>query len=113
MTDENPYIGQSYYRLKQTDFNGQYSYSEMVPVLISNNQLHVFNIYPNPATDIIQVVVSPQTQIAIFNFQGQLMKSLITTVDKISINVSAFPVGMYFVKVKTENGISVKKFVKD
>jgi len=31
-TDEHPLAGVSYYRLKQTDFNGEYSYSHIVPV---------------------------------------------------------------------------------
>jgi hypothetical protein len=30
--DQNPYTGVSYYRLKQTDFNGDFSYSDMVSV---------------------------------------------------------------------------------
>jgi hypothetical protein len=113
MTDENPHMGQSYYRLKQTDFNGMFSYSELAPVYISNNKSPEFIIYPNPATVLIQVLVSPPVEIGIFNIHGQLVKSLITTEDKTSIDVSSFPVGMYFLKVKTENGFMVKKFIKE
>ena len=35
--DENPLAGVSYYRLKQTDFNGEYSHSHVVPVYVQNS----------------------------------------------------------------------------
>jgi hypothetical protein len=49
--DNDPYAGTSYYRLKQTDFNGQFKYSDMVPVeFASADQDIEFNIFPNPAS---------------------------------------------------------------
>lgn len=48
--DENPLNGISYYRLKQTDFDGQEKYSQVVSmdfnIFDDNDQL---SIYPNPA----------------------------------------------------------------
>jgi hypothetical protein len=38
-----PYTGLSYYRLKQTDYNGAHTYSQIVPVNFSNNQLSTLN----------------------------------------------------------------------
>lgn len=46
--DQNPYSGISYYRLKQTDFNGQSSYSSVVAVNYYFGDDGV-SIYPNPA----------------------------------------------------------------
>jgi len=52
--DRNPLQGISYYRLKQTDFDGTTSYSDIRMVNFSgassSNQGWV-NIYPNPAPD--------------------------------------------------------------
>jgi len=52
--DHEPYTGISYYRLKQTDYNGNYDYSHIVTV--ENYQSEdviefegIFNVYPNPA----------------------------------------------------------------
>jgi hypothetical protein len=46
--DHNPFSGTSYYRLKQTDFNGNFTY--FPPVSVSNKNKSIFNIYPNPSS---------------------------------------------------------------
>ncbi|PIW04851.1 MAG: hypothetical protein COW40_07240, partial [Cytophagales bacterium CG17_big_fil_post_rev_8_21_14_2_50_40_13] len=47
--DENPTSGNNFYRLKQTDFNGEFSVSEMVRVFIEFDAKTIqFNVYPNP-----------------------------------------------------------------
>lgn len=46
--DHNPYIGISYYRLKQTDFNGKTSYSNIVPVEYNPNGDPSISLFPNP-----------------------------------------------------------------
>ena len=44
--DRYPLKGISYYRLKQTDYDGQFTYSDIVPVKVSSKGIWVF---PNPA----------------------------------------------------------------
>ncbi len=48
VVDNAPLNGISYYRLKQTDYNGQTDYSNMVAVEFKNMNDFIFNIYPNP-----------------------------------------------------------------
>lgn len=62
--DNNPIIGMNYYRLKQTDFNGDFEYFKIVGVninvlpdsKISNNNIQIEKVWPNPFID--QVTVS-------------------------------------------------------
>ncbi len=50
LIDEQPYDGVSYYRLKQTDYDGKYSYSEIRTVDISATTVqNNLSVYPNPS----------------------------------------------------------------
>lgn len=49
LLDQQALEGVSYYRLKQTDFDGKYSYSEIRTVSINTQQAENISIYPNPS----------------------------------------------------------------
>jgi len=82
-----------------------------------------FTIYPNPTSNDITLEFQQPASIEISNIQGQLIKAIIASGNKTNIdhvgcssyevNVSALQSGVYVVKVKTEKGVLVKKFVKE
>ena len=47
--DEDPYTGQSYYRLKQTDHNGDFEYFNIISVYIEALDNVNMTVYPNPS----------------------------------------------------------------
>lgn len=50
--DNNPLPGLQYYRLKQTDFDGQFTYSELRPVYFGpNNMFEISNVYGAAESD--------------------------------------------------------------
>lgn len=49
-TDKTPVKGISYYRVKQTDMDGQYAYSQVVSMDYPHSNIPEFSIYPNPAS---------------------------------------------------------------
>jgi hypothetical protein len=51
INDDNSYQGISYYRLKKTDFDGQYSHSKTVAVDIQKLSLSQIEIYLNPTNN--------------------------------------------------------------
>lgn len=57
-TDYQPLTGISYYRLKQTDFDGSFSYSPLVPVNYKvNGTSEGLKIYPNPIASTQKIFV--------------------------------------------------------
>ena len=62
-TDYQPYIGTSYYRLKQTDKNGVFTYSSIVPVNFKAQQNII--VYPNPIDS------KTSLNVKVFGFQNQ------------------------------------------
>jgi len=115
------YVISNYYSLSFSQGKGYacgisgYSKNNAAPQGIddqeSNNQ--EFSVYPNPANEIIELSAPQNSQIEILNIEGQIIKSIIADENKTTVDVSNFVQGMYFVKVKTGNGIGVRKFVKE
>jgi len=81
----------------------------------SKNQETRFKVYPNPATDMLNVDISlikeTQATITIENMLGQVVYSKQTTQHLNQFNISTFVSGVYFVKVNTGKGISVEKII--
>ena len=84
-----------------------------------NNNAGNIAVFPNPVTDNITIETTKmaggcglEAVIEITNIQGQLIKTIKATGNKTNISVSAFPSGLYFVKVETEKGTEVRKFIK-
>lgn len=79
---------------------------------ISENNETGTAIYPNPATDVLNVISENAiSKVEIFNIQGQLVKA--TNGNVTSISVSDMNSGVYFVKVTTDNGTATHKFIKE
>jgi len=75
--DDSPIKGISYYRLKQTDFDGSFEYSGVISVQYNPDE--VFNIYPNPINrgNTLNILINYQDMeegsIDIYNMLGELI----------------------------------------
>jgi hypothetical protein len=105
----------SYYRLKQTNFNGSYSYSNIVAVNTQNNQTD-WMLYPNPskdgnftiksnmnATDIISITITDVT--------GNVVRRFDISDYASEIQVSNLSSGLYIVRFQKINTIESKKII--
>jgi monoamine oxidase len=106
---QTPAFGINYYRVKQVDFDGQYSYSSIASVMYDEDSKDVL-IYPNPAKDIINIkTASPIKSVSIYNELGVL----VDVNNNKSINIEGLTKGGYFLKIVTDKSIEYKKFVKN
>lgn len=102
------FAGITYFRLKQTDFNGEYSYSDVVYVAVESNETDLY-VFPNPTTDYITVAGNPISAYVSDTF-GRNMSCVQTSEN--TFDVAGLSVGTYYVVVTTRNGKKVLPFVK-
>lgn len=81
-----------------------------------NSNISSFGIYPNPASDAINIVFNANVEstISIFNLNGtKLHEDLVenTGLNSRKIDVSALPAGIYFAQVNAGNSIEQLKFI--
>jgi hypothetical protein len=113
--DINPYIGVSYYRLKQTDFDGQFKYSNIISVNLKITESNIVQIYPNPTNNVITVNGNKEelSEIKIVNALGQEVTNLISITNEndstVLIDLSNLSQGIYYVKTKTTANSVYKK----
>lgn len=102
--DSNPLQGVSYYRLKQTDFDGQFSYSRIRSVEIEEEGTSNIKIYPNPAIDLINIEGNV-SDFKIYDPLGREVtgytKRLNSGNSKMLIDLSDLNPGIYYIKTKT------------
>lgn len=95
--DLSPLAGRSFYRLKQTDFNGDYETFEAVSVVF-NPDLIDLKVYPNPTTDFITVKCSEAVaSISLIDSQGHTYRldTLEPTGMLSRFDLHSLPTGLY------------------
>jgi hypothetical protein len=113
--DENKYEGVSkvYYRLKQVDLNGDYTYYNALAVLLKT----VNSIYPNPVKNDLTIgSLVPITSLELHDLQGRVIVGM--DESEISGTIVKFdlknvPPGNYILKVTSLRGVEFHKITKE
>lgn len=121
--DESPSNELSYYRLKQTDFNGQFKYSNIVSIDADISKAMVSHIAPNPTTSGINFdfysPVKGELVYEVADLTGRVIISKSEMMEvgnaKVSAALDEIPDGIYFLKVSFEktNFVSINKIFKN
>lgn len=120
LIDKNPLRGTSYYRLKQTDYDGNFEYFEPVAVTVKNTFDNI-SIYPNPVTGnsylTFNSLKDDEQTIIIYDVSGRIVYkkqyAITTGNNKLVLETINLIGGMYFMQMDgAQSGINVK-FVKE
>lgn len=110
--DNAPYNGNNYYKLKQVDFDGKSSESDVIVVQIKNNS--EINIYSD--NNMLYVTTNYSNIIdfvEISDITGKIIYSAKNNFDEnnLQINIENISKGVYFAKVLYNNQVDVRKFI--
>jgi len=117
-TEWYPSLFDTYYSAKPAYYAIQEALESSASVLNEYFYRAVMTILPNPTTGTFAIQGENIQSVEITNINGQIIKQL--SIDspsasrqdyQLSIDLSDQPKGLYFVKINTEKGISVKKVV--
>jgi hypothetical protein len=115
--DINP--GNAFYRLKMTDRDGKFSYSNVVAVNCALKS--IITISPNPANDVINLSFSVSTAskatMSMFSASGAIIKNLAVPIsagsNKLTYDISKLSSGTYYILLKTSEGqLMTDSFIK-
>jgi hypothetical protein len=100
--DQLHQAGKYYYRIKQIDLDGQYTYSKIISLQISGKGSIV--LFPNPvSTDLSIQSEKPIHSIEIFNALGIRVYHNENTVNFTKVNMSRYQPGTYLFKINGES----------
>jgi len=109
--DKNPLSGTSYYRLKQTDYDGSYQYSNWVAINNYFGNAPEITLYPNPNRGKFTITSNTEyTNIQICNVFGSILMEQKPTSLKTMVDATNLPNGIYFVKIISGDKSITKKF---
>ena len=105
--------GRLYYRLKQTDFDGQFEYSTVILANCNEKRTEEFRFYPNPVTNELTIEAADHVNpvnFELINSRGEVMyKSRF--VQKTTIETSLFVPGLHIIKVQSGSNLEFKKVI--
>lgn len=122
-TDNNPFTGINYYRIKMIDIDGKASYSTIIALLNKKSGFEIVNLLPNPVTNgkAILNITSAQKQqmnIMVTDALGRsvyaVSQTAIAGATQVEMNFSNLSTGVYTITINTGEGErKLTRFVKE
>jgi len=113
--DINPLKGRNYYRLKQVDANGHFSYSKIL--LVDFETAAAIKLYPNPVKDILRIEglnSTGATSLAIVDFSGRVIAKAVTeNSNNYSWNIKQLTAGVYYLIISSGGERTTLKLIKE
>ncbi len=120
--DENITTGIYYFRLKQIDYNGTFSYSDIVKIEFNQlpTKFNVYQNYPNPFNPVTtikyDIVKAQSVKVTIYDIIGREVATLVNEQQQpgsyeIKWDASNVSSGIYFYQLKTKDYVYTKKMI--
>lgn len=110
--DANAHSGKSYYRLKQVDNDGKFSYSDVQ--MIERKAIGDVQVYPNPVSSQLNILFPANMQqavVKVFDARGIIVENQRVTRGAV-INASRWSNGVYFIQIESGGTVLKQTIVK-
>ncbi|GAA5220961.1 hypothetical protein GCM10025777_15910 [Membranihabitans marinus] len=107
----NPKLGLNYYRLKQYDFDGSYTYSPTRSIQWSGGKQNELSLYPNPtsAEIVIQNLGLKPAHYSLSDVTGRLITQ--GALQSNSLNFDFLNAGTYILTIEQDNNLFVERLI--
>lgn len=116
-TDEHPFTGNNFYRLKMVDKDGKFTYSNIVLLRVLQNDV-LLSVFPNPTADRLNIAISGSTnigqiQLRLFDNAGKLVAEQSNTNNNgLTLDISKYASGVYLLKIMYSDKEETIRFIK-
>ncbi|MDD2385903.1 MAG: T9SS type A sorting domain-containing protein, partial [Bacteroidales bacterium] len=104
-------IGVLYYSYGNTSLHYRMESDITIANSIDSEFANAVSVYPNPASETINIVTDNAKTITITNLVGQIVKEISVTNEIETIDISNLNAGIYFAKLSKANETAVLKIV--
>lgn len=112
--DQRPVAGQNYYRLRQLDFDGQFSYSNVISVEFERQ---VFEVFPNPikSGSVLNFRLGNEdlvdAEMQVMDQTGRIMQVAGISSNQTSIQIPSLKQGIYYVSLIANDKIYRERII--
>ena len=110
LSDQQPYAGMNYYRLRQTDRDGSYENSQVIAVRFAQSGLN--SVFHTPAQNYVisnwSLTRDEPVQLLLFDLTGRLwlqqQESAVSGTNSFTLDLSGLPTGAYRLELRNGQG---------
>lgn len=102
----------SYYRLKQVDLDGSFTYSNIIS--LAGRELPTATIYPNPFDTELYVELPTASAVTLLSINGSILhqQQLPAGRNNLALDFATIPAGIYLLQTTTDYGTTTQKIRK-
>jgi 1,4-alpha-glucan branching enzyme len=116
-SDLQPQKGVNYYRIKQVDKDGMFTYSQTVQVIFDGKSIY-WSVYPNPVINGIHISVKNSmhnVQLILSDINGKIIYTQnfaqLSAGEEKNINSTGLPKGVYMLTIKSDGETKTERIV--
>lgn len=108
--DDHPFYPVTYYRLRQTDFDGRQTHSPVIGIRTGTSR-DILKAYPNPFQENLRIETTSNLELHIIDAGGRILWRHPAALNALEVNLAHIPAGVYQLLLSDRHGNTVQKTI--